>query len=154
MRLHSYLILIFMASISFAETDSLPLPDNLVADGLPPIPTALADAIHPYTEFRGAGITSWHPTRREMLIYTPFAHTSTRRTDRDTDIWLVNPADPKSDRLIAQLAGGGWTPQDFSPDDHRLILLEAISVNESYLWILDISTGEKSLITPRDQPEK
>src|SRR5260370_9453725 len=47
--------------------------DNLVADGLPPVPAAIAAAARPYSEFRAAGFWDWHPTRREMIIGTRFA---------------------------------------------------------------------------------
>src|ERR1700747_128819 len=33
------------------------------------------------------------------------AYVSTRRTGKDTDLWIMNPADPKSDRLLTQLQG-------------------------------------------------
>src|SRR5271168_4885938 len=52
------------------------------------------------------------------------AYTSTRRTGKDTDLWVMNPADPKSDRLLTQLQGGGWQPLDWSPDDKKILLAE------------------------------
>ena len=82
------------------------------------------------------------------------AYTSTRRTGKDTDLWVVNPGDPRSDHLLTQLTGGGWQPLDWSPDDARILLLEEISVNESYLWLVDTKTGEKTPLTPRDAKEK
>lgn len=33
------------------------------------------------------------------------AYMSTRRTGKDTDLWVMNPADPKTDRLLTQLQG-------------------------------------------------
>src|ERR1700674_4611174 len=36
------------------------------------------------------------------------AYMSTRRTGKDTDLWVMNPSDPKTDHLLTQLAGGGW----------------------------------------------
>ena len=50
-------------------------PDSLVVEGAPPIPAALADAVRPFTEFRGATFLSWHPTRRELVMATRFADT-------------------------------------------------------------------------------
>jgi dipeptidyl aminopeptidase/acylaminoacyl peptidase len=77
------------------------------------------------------------------------AYVSTRRTRKDTDLWVVNPVEPKTDHLLTQLVGGGWEPQDWSPDDKRILLLENISVNETYLWLADTTTGEKTSVTPR-----
>ena len=82
------------------------------------------------------------------------AYISTRRTGKDTDLWVMNPADPKSDHLLTKLEGGGWDPLDWSPDDKNILLQEGISINESYLWLVDTTTGEKTALTPRDAKEK
>jgi dipeptidyl aminopeptidase/acylaminoacyl peptidase len=82
------------------------------------------------------------------------AYTSTRRTGKDTDLWVMNPADPKSDHLLTKLEGGGWQPLDWSPDDKQILLLEELSINESYLWLVNTSTAEKTALTPRDSKEK
>jgi len=208
--------------------------DNLVVDGIPPIPAELAEQVSRYTESRAATFQDWHPTRPEMLITTRFgdtsqihrviapggartqltffpdrvdsgsfqpikgdyfifskgtggnefnqnyrynlsdgeitlltdgksrnsepvwstqgdriAYTSTRRNGADTDVYTQSSTDPKSDRLLAELKGGGWQPTDWSPDDKQLLVLEEISINESYLWLIDTQSGEKKAITPR-----
>jgi dipeptidyl aminopeptidase/acylaminoacyl peptidase len=41
---------------------------NLVAQGIPPVPQSLADAIGRYNDFRGHAFADWHPTEREMLV--------------------------------------------------------------------------------------
>src|SRR6266851_2722288 len=61
----------------------------------------------------------------------------------------------KREMLIAtQLAGGGWQPLDWSPDDKKILLEEELSINESYLWLVDATTGEKKELTPRNITEK
>jgi len=82
------------------------------------------------------------------------AYTSTRRTGKDRDLWVMNPADPKTDHLLLQLEGGGWQPLDWSPDDKSILLLEELSINESYLWMVNAATGEKTEFTPRHIAEK
>ena len=47
---------------------------NLVADGIPKIPAAIAADVRRYTEYRSANLVDWHPTRRELLISTRFAN--------------------------------------------------------------------------------
>ena len=74
---------------------------------------------------------------------------STRRTGDDVDLWEVEPANPKSDRMLAQLQGGGWQALDWSPDGNEILVLEEISANESYLWLMDSKSGEKTLLTPK-----
>lgn len=82
------------------------------------------------------------------------AYMSTRRTGKDTDLWVMNPADPKSDHPLTQLTGGGWQPVDWSPDDSKILLIEGLSINESYLWLVDTKTGEKTPLTNRDAKGK
>src|SRR5271156_3883775 len=88
---------------------------------------------------------------------TKIAYSSTRRDGKDVDIWLGEPAhseDPKTNRMLAQMTGGGWGALDWAPDDKQLLILEELSANESYLWLADSSTGEKTLLTPKGGPEK
>ena len=82
------------------------------------------------------------------------AYVSTRRTGKDTDLWVMNPADPKTDHLLAQLNGGGWRPEDWSAEDKKILLLEELSLNESYLWLVDTATGQKTELLPRHAAEK
>ena len=77
------------------------------------------------------------------------AYGSTRRNGNDVDLYVVEPANSKSDRMLTQLQGGGWEPLDWSPDNRKILVREEISANESYLWIVEASNGEKTLITPK-----
>ncbi len=81
------------------------------------------------------------------------AYVSTRRNGKDTDLYAQDPADPKTDRLVAELSGGGWGPLDWSPDGRRILVQEGISINESYLWMVEAATGEKTPITSRGGKE-
>lgn len=213
--------------------------ENLVLEGVPPIPLALAEVGDRYTEFRAASLTSWHPVKREMLISTRFGdtaqihhvrfplgsrkqltffservagatyqpiqgeyfvfskdiggnefsqnyrydlstgqvtlltdgtskntrgawshsgtqmvYTSTRRSGKDTDLYLIAPLDAGIDRLLAQVEGGGWFPLGWSPDDSQIVVMEYVSINESYLWLFNAESGDKSLITPKGNGEK
>src|SRR5882672_11118433 len=82
------------------------------------------------------------------------AYMSTRRTGKDTDLWVVNPANPKTDHLLTKLEGGGWEPLDWSPDGKKILLKEELSINEAYLWQVDTTTGEKTELTDRHTSEK
>ncbi|MFN2499055.1 MAG: prolyl oligopeptidase family serine peptidase [Pyrinomonadaceae bacterium] len=81
-------------------------------------------------------------------------YTSTRRNGSDTDLYVINPSDPKTDRILLQLSGGGWGVTDWSPDDRKLLLAEGVSANESYIWLVDVATGEKTLLTPKGNVDK
>ena len=234
-----FVLIALVAGPTLAQSAAIVPNENLVVDGIPPIPASVAEAVGRYTEFRSASLQSWHPTRREMLISTRFADTnqihrvsapggartqltffpdrvtgasyqptageyfvflkdvgggewyqayrfdvatgattlltdgksrnsggvwstrgdriaygSTRRTGKDNDLWVMNPADPATDRLLVQLAGGGWEASDWSPDDRSILLGEYISANESYLWLVDAASGDKRLLTPKGGAEK
>jgi dipeptidyl aminopeptidase/acylaminoacyl peptidase len=82
------------------------------------------------------------------------AYGSTRRNGKDVDLYVMDPSNPRSDHLVAQLEGGGWIARDWSPDEHQVLVSEEISVNESYLWLINVDTGEKKLVTPKTESLK
>jgi dipeptidyl aminopeptidase/acylaminoacyl peptidase len=82
------------------------------------------------------------------------AYTSTRRDGADNDIYVVDPKNPSSDRKVADVQGGGWAPIDWSPDDTKLLVGEYVSANESYLWLVDVASGRKTAVTPREGGEQ
>jgi len=221
---------------AFAQDGLLPVPGNVNAEGVPPIPVALADAVSPYGQFRSARLLAWHPSERRLLISTTFgnvpqihevrgpgaartqltfyrdgvtggawfapdgrsfvfrkdtagggeamqlfrydpergaavlltdgrsrhgepvwantrpriAYDSTRRDGRNRDLYVMDPSEPASARLLAQLEGN-WFPLDWSPDDNRLLVMESVSsASETYLWSMDPETGAKSALTSRE----
>ena len=213
--------------------------DNLVVEGIPPIPASLAERAGRYTDFRLAMLFDWHPTRCELLLNTRFAdtaqvhhvkfpggarrqmtffpdtvrsakyeprvgeyfvfskdaggsewtqnyrqdsatgevtlltdgrsqnslgvwsragtqmaYTSTRRTGKDRDIYVIDPAEPSTNRRVIELTGGGWSVLDWTPDDRRLLVMEYLSINETYLWLMDVEGKERTLLTPKGGAEK
>jgi Tol biopolymer transport system component/dienelactone hydrolase len=76
------------------------------------------------------------------------AYASTRRTSKDFDLYVVTPSDPKSDRRIADLEGS-WDAVEWTPDDKAILAIQVISAGESYLWRVDVASGEKTLLTPK-----
>ena len=228
------LLVLFLAILGFAQNETVAPNENLVVEGVPAIPAALAAKVERYSNSRGASLASWNPERREMLISTRFAdvaeihlvkmpggarnqltfypepvfsaqfnpkksdgfvfskdvgggefyqlyrfdvasgdvtlltdgksrntgmvwardgsriaYASTRREGNDLDIWVMDPADTKTDHMLAKLEGGGWEPLDWSPDGKQLVVMNEISAQESYLWLMDASSGEKTLLTPK-----
>lgn len=76
------------------------------------------------------------------------AYTSTRRNGKDNDIYVMDPREPRSDRLLTQVQGGGWSVLDWSADDSQLLVGEYLSINESRLYRCDAKTGKMQLLTP------
>jgi dipeptidyl aminopeptidase/acylaminoacyl peptidase len=80
---------------------------------------------------------------------TQMVYTSTRRTQQDTDLYVIDPLQPETDRLLMTVEGGGWFPAAWSKDDRQIAVIEYISITETYVWLVDAQTGEKNLLTPR-----
>jgi dipeptidyl aminopeptidase/acylaminoacyl peptidase len=83
-----------------------------------------------------------------LLVYT-----STQRNNKDSDLWTMDAADPATAHMLLQVDGGGWAPVAWSPDNSQLIVEEYLSINESYLWLVNATTGEKKLLTPKSSGE-
>src|SRR5215475_2759432 len=60
---------------------------------------------------------------------------------------LVNPFDPKSDRLLAQSTGNYLKAYDWSPGDEQVAYCEFIANTISKLWLINVKTGEKRLLS-------
>ncbi|HEY7514959.1 MAG TPA: S9 family peptidase, partial [Vicinamibacteria bacterium] len=223
----------------YAQSGDIAPNENLLADGIPPIPSSVAEAVGRYADFRAASFQAWNPAKREMLVLTRFgdtnqvhrvkmpggdrtqltffpdrvsgasfppagrgdffvfskdvgggeffqlyrydvataavtlltdgksrntggawstkgeaiAYSSTRRNGKDSDLYVMSPADPRTDRRLAEVEGGGWGVLDWSPDDKTVVVGEFLSVNESHLWLFDVATGERKRLTPESEGE-
>ncbi len=79
------------------------------------------------------------------------AYTSTKRNGTDRDTYIMDPKNASTDKMILQVSGGGWGIGDWSADDKSLLIGEFISANESYIWMVDVATGTKTELTPRNE---
>lgn len=237
--LETIIVVVLSTHAVVAQNDAIVPGDNLVLDGVPQIPSSLAETVSRYTEFRTASITSWHPTKREMLINTRFSETmqvhcvdhpggartqltflqdrvtggfykpkkadyfifskdsggneavqlyrydlstgditlltdgksrnynptwshsgdqlaygSTKRNGKDLDLYTINPKEPQSNRLLAQFDGGYTVPVDWSSDDSKIICYQYGSADESRLYVVDVASGHKTLLTTQEGLEK
>ncbi|MBL8521790.1 MAG: S9 family peptidase [Betaproteobacteria bacterium] len=59
---------LILCGASAAHAQFLKPGDNLVIDGVPPIPEELVARLVPYTEFRPAAMVAWHPAKPGMLV--------------------------------------------------------------------------------------
>jgi len=69
----------------------------------------------------------------------------------DYAIWMANPADARSARVIYR-ESGAVNPQDVSPDRTKLLVTRNISNRVSKLLLLDIASGRASEIAPGGKP--
>ena len=77
------------------------------------------------------------------------AFDSAERNGKDRDLYVMQPTDPATRRRLIE-AEGSWNPQDWTPDGTTVIVDEMFSNAETYLWRVDVKTGERKAITPRD----
>jgi dipeptidyl aminopeptidase/acylaminoacyl peptidase len=89
----------------------------------------------------------WSPTG-ELLAWS-----SNARNGRDMDIYVAAPTDPHFVRLLKEVSGE-WTVADWSPDETKVAAVEEISINESYIHIIEIATGKTETLTPRRNDAK
>lgn len=79
-------------------------------------------------------------------------YASSRRNGADMDLYVVDPRDPSSDRLVAQVSGGGWNITDFSADGAKALVLNRMSINNAQVYELDLASGRMTQLTnPRTQ---
>lgn len=70
------------------------------------------------------------------------AYSSTEINGRDTDLFIQ---DLEGERIVVQQGEGvGWRVEDWSPDDQRILISRYISVVESELYEVDLSTLERT----------
>ena len=72
--LHAALLVSCPLSLYAQQTASVPVPETIKADGVPPIPVAIADALASYGDWRSAMVLGWHPVHRQILINTTFGN--------------------------------------------------------------------------------
>lgn len=112
---------VVLSVMGLAQSNEIAPNENLVAEGIPKIPATLADSVGRYSEFRTAFISSWSPTRREMLIGTRFGDTN--------QIHQV------------KFPGGARTQLTFFPDRVSGAAYEPTK-GDSFLFLKDIGGGE------------
>ena len=73
-----------------------------------------------------------------------FAYTTTERNGADWDIHFREVgSDPTAGKVAVALDGRGvgWTAEDWSPDETRMLVRRYVSIDESYLHEVDLESG-------------
>ena len=87
------------------------------------------------------GLSAW------MHDGSMVAFSSNKRNGRDSDLYLMDPRDPSTTRMLMENEGGGWFLVDFTPDNKTALVINYISVTRMELYHVDVATGEKTLLT-------
>jgi dipeptidyl aminopeptidase/acylaminoacyl peptidase len=220
---------------ALAQGDQIAPGDNLVTQGIPKIPSSIAQTVRRYTSAYGLPLAGWDPSKREiwlknltsdsasvfrvgepggarqptlyipsgaydlyyqpqgsyliynkdtdgneafqMYLYDLNTQKSTLLTDgksRNTEpVWsnagdriifsssptggkgvslsIINPLDPKTNRLLAQSSGTYFKVYDWSPNDGQAVFVDYLSNSVSTLWLIDVANGRKTLLSPKSE---
>jgi dipeptidyl aminopeptidase/acylaminoacyl peptidase len=134
-----------------SAAEFLPVPPNVKAEGLPPIPASIVQDLAPYASSRRALLLGWHPSRRQVLVTTAF--------DGNT-FQIHSVAGPGMDRQqltffptgagisaagVVTGSVGAW----YSPDgSYVLFTKDATSGGEAMqLFRFDLATRKTTLLT-------
>lgn len=81
-------------------------------------------------------------------------YSSTPSGAEGVNLRLLNPFDPKTDRLLEKSSGSYLKAYDWSPDDKGIVYCDFTSNTASTLWLIDVTTGKKVLLSEKsDTPE-
>lgn len=68
-------------------------------------------------------------------------YSSTRRNGADSDLYVMDPRDPSTGRMVKEVKGGGWAIAGFAPGNTHAVVANQISVAKSDLYWLDLASG-------------
>ncbi|MFO1256073.1 MAG: prolyl oligopeptidase family serine peptidase [Sphingomonadaceae bacterium] len=78
-------------------------------------------------------------------------YSSTRRNGADTDLYVMDPRNPATNRMVRQVTGGGWAIADFAPGNGQAVVANYVSVTKTDLYWLDLSSGTMTPIGDHKQ---
>ena len=133
------LALLLAAVVAVPQGGEITPGDNLIVEGIPKIPASLAAEIGRYTDFRSAGLTSWHPTQREMLISTRFAE-----TNQVHQVKMPGGARTQMTFFPDRVGGSSYNPKT---GDYFIFLKDTGGNEIAQGYRYDLSTGNVTLLT-------
>ncbi len=87
------------------------------------------------------GAAVWDRSGRNL------AYQSTQRNGASNDVWLMNPDEPASNRLILESPDGTWWgPQEFSASGSEVLILNYVSIADSRVHLLDLDSGTHEVL--------
>ena len=70
-----FILIIFITGKVFGQDSIIPLPENMVAEGIPSLHVSIAYEVIDYTESRSTPFVAWYPHKKEMLITSRYGNT-------------------------------------------------------------------------------
>ncbi|WP_344764366.1 S9 family peptidase [Actimicrobium antarcticum] len=128
------------ASAHTGPEDVIAPNPHLTAEGIPPIPAAMAQLAGRYNDFRSRVLLDWHPTRREMLV-------ATRTSGVGVQVHLLRKPMGELEQLTdyPDPVRAAW----FEPKNGSYILFEKDEGGSeaSQLFRMDLATRKVTLLT-------
>ena len=79
------------------------------------------------------------------------AYQSTRRNGASNDIWMMEPDEPESARVILESPDGTWWgPAEFSATGNQLLATNYVSIEDSRAHLVDLDSGDVTLLAGGD----
>jgi dipeptidyl aminopeptidase/acylaminoacyl peptidase len=79
----------------------------------------------------------------KRLVYT-----STKRDGEHSDIWMMDPRNPSTARVLYEAKDPGWQISDWSADESKLLLILYRSAVVSELYLMDAASGAMQKLGP------
>lgn len=82
------------------------------------------------------------------------AFRSTRRNGASNDLWIVSPDDAGSAETVVEATDGSrWAAVEFSKTGNRLLAMNSTGRPDVRPWLVDLDSGDKTLLTGGGQGE-
>lgn len=76
-----------------------------------------------------------------------FAYMSTARNGASNDLWIMDPREPSSAKVIWESPDGTtWSAAEFSASGNQLLVANYVSITDSRVNLLDLDTGQLVLL--------
>lgn len=88
------------------------------------------------------GAVEWDRDGRQI------AYRSTARNGASNDVWVMDPQEPESARVVLEAPDGtSWTPGEFSSSGSKLLIQNYVSITDSRVHLLDLDTETRTLLS-------
>src|ERR1044071_6485878 len=121
-----------------AQNSEIAPGDNLIVEGIPKIPTALAQKVNRYTNAYGFRLADWDLSKREVLL----------KNLAGSETWILRAGTPgASPALVTWIPSGAYDVY-YQPQAKYLIYNKDVEGNDAFqFYLYDLAARKSALIT-------